>query len=82
MIKFSRYTCYFFTYQMVFARVISIVERFSIARVYEQILGPLGKAVASVEAELAEEGHLLQVDDEVLHELELPDHRLLLFGEV
>merc|ERR1711935_875176 len=35
----------------------------------------------AVEAELAEEWHLLQVDNHVLHQFELADHLLLLLGE-
>lgn len=69
------------SYQVVFAGIIGIIKWFAITGVNEQILGALGKAVASVEAELAEEWHLLQVDDHVLHQFELADHLLLLLGE-
>ena len=52
---------------MTSATSIGTVKWLSVAGVDEQILGSFGEAVASVETEFAEEGHLLQVDDHVLH---------------
>ena len=68
-------------YQVVFAGIIGVIKWFSITGIDEQILGALGKAVAAVEAELAEEWHLLQVNNHVFHQFELADHLLLLFSE-
>ena len=67
---------------MVTTRVISIVKWFTITSIDEEILWSLGKAVASVEAELAEEWHLLQVDNHVLHQFELANHLFLFLGKL
>ena len=69
------------TYQVVATGIIGPVERLAVAGVDEEVLGALGKAVASVEAKLAEQGHFLQVDNHVLHQLKLADHLFLLFGK-
>ena len=67
---------------MVTTRVISIVKWFTITSIDEEILWALGKAVASVEAELAEKWHLLQVDNHVLHQFELANHLFLFLGKL
>ena len=67
---------------MVTTRVISIVKWFTITSIDEEILGSLGKAVASIEAELAEKWHLLQVDNHVLHQFELANHLFLFLGKL
>ena len=67
---------------MVSTSIICPVHGFSVTGVDEEFLGSLGKAVASVEAKLAKERNALEVDDHVLHQLELADERLFLLGEV
>ena len=67
---------------MVATSIIGSVKGLAVTGVDEKILGALGKAVASVEAELAEKWHLLQVDNHVLHQLELADHLFLFFGKL
>lgn len=69
------------TVQVVATGIIGPVEWLAVAGVDEEVLGALGEAVASVEAKLAEQGHFLQVDNHVFHQLKLADHLFLLFGK-
>ena len=74
-------SCYM-TYQVVATGVIGSVKGLAITGIDQEVLGALGEAVASIEAEFAEEWDLLQVDNHVLHQFKLADHLFLLLGKL